>query len=144
MDYISTALNISPAEARALRDAAEKAGNRADDLGGVGSRGKSVTTQSGDTLVYQSNGKHVPGQHGYNTRAGTEPNNAADIFAQSTQVGDARYAQDANGNIHRFFNDGNGTWHWSGSTGDKSSPLKIDNKVKPKLKKLGMTGKALK
>ena len=108
-----------------------------------------VTTSSGENLVYKSNPKHTAGQQGYSPKAGTEPRNSADIFSQSKPTSDptVRYAQDSNGNIHRFFNDskdGTGAWHWSGSTGDKSAPLKLADDLKKELKQMGMNSKVLK
>ena len=105
-----------------------------------------TTTASGENLVYQSNKKHVPGQPGYNPRAGTEPNNSLEIFNQSirsTSSQTTRYAQDANGNIHRFYYDNAGTWHWSGSTADKTVPLELSDKLKKELKQMGMNSKVL-
>ena len=46
---------------------------------------------------------------------------------------------DEKGEVHQFTN--NGTWHWSGSTGDASVPIKksdIPNAVK---KQFGLPGK---
>ena len=126
----------------------------ADDAAGAGSKAKGsplpvpektpVTTNSGDTLYYKSSTKHTAGQSGYSYKAGTEPTNSLDLFSQSVQSKGKRYTQDTNGNIHRFSPTNDGTWHWSGSTGDKSAPLKLDNGVKPDLQKQGMTGKVLK
>ena len=116
----------------------DDAGKRTDDVAGVGSRASrgsslpvpertQVTTNSGETLYYQSHTKHTPGQHGYNPSAGTEPKNSLDLFGNSVTFGDnkTRYAVDSDGNVHRF-NGSNGTYHWNGSTGDKSSPLNIN------------------
>jgi hypothetical protein len=30
---------------------------------------------------------------------------------------------DSQGDVHQFTNTNDGTWHWSGSTGDQSAPL---------------------
>ncbi len=34
-----------------------------------------------------------------------------------------RYSVDSEKNVHRFSYSNNGTWHWSGSTGDQKNPL---------------------
>lgn len=77
-----------------------------------------VTAKNG--LQYQSNPKHTLGQPGNSPRAGIEPSNSLELFeqsVQSTKRPNQRYAYDIEtGFLHRFFNDGNGTWHWSGST----------------------------
>lgn len=60
------------------------------------------------------------------TRAGTLAGAAVGGSSASTQDPKVRLAIDENGNIHRFFNDakdGTGSYHWSGSTADKASPL---------------------
>ncbi|MFV0548798.1 MAG: hypothetical protein ACK5M5_08780 [Limnobaculum xujianqingii] len=49
-------------------------------------------------------------------------------------AGKKRYALDSNGNVHQFTNGNDGTWHWSGSTGDKSVPLD-KNKVPSSVRK---------
>lgn len=81
-------------------------------------------------LMYQSNPKHTPGQIGNRPNAGVEPKNSLELFSNS--IADSgnnnhRYAQDAEGNIHRFFRTNNDMFHWSGSSGDKTSALKKDN-----------------
>lgn len=80
-----------------------------------------TTAQNG--LNYQSNPKHTPGQPGYSFKAGTEPKDSMDLFGASVVSGKKRYAKDAEGNVHQFINTNDGTWHWSGSTGDKTAPL---------------------
>jgi filamentous hemagglutinin len=98
-------------------------------------------TKAGNGLVYQSNGKHTPGQVGYNRNAGTEPTNSIQLFGNSVENGKKRYALDEKGNVHQFTNTNDGSWHWSGSTGDASVPLKksdIPNAVK---KEFGLPGK---
>ncbi len=81
------------------------------------------STPAANGLNYQSNPKHTPGQQGYSFKAGTEPKNSMDLFGSSVVSGKKRYAKDAEGNVHQFTNTNDGTWHWSGSTGDKSAPL---------------------
>ena len=52
----------------------------------------------------------------------------------STTKPNQRYTYDeSTGTLHRFFNDGNGTWHWSGSTNQGSNSLKgtdVPNDIK--------------
>ncbi|MBP3195144.1 MAG: hypothetical protein J6M05_05710, partial [Cardiobacteriaceae bacterium] len=104
-----------------------------------------VTTKSGENLYYQSNQKHTPGQQGYSRKAGTEPKNSLELFENSVQIREkTRYTQDADGHIHQFKPQDNNTWHWAGSTGDKTVPLKLENDVKSDLRKQGMKGKILK
>lgn len=78
-------------------------------------------------MDYQSNPKHTPGQTGYRQNAGIEPKNSLDLFGESvasTKNVNQRYAYDELTNtLHRFFNDGNGTWHWSGSTNQGANSL---------------------
>jgi filamentous hemagglutinin len=76
-------------------------------------------------LPISSNSKHTPGAEGWNRGAGTEPRNSLDLFNSSVSGGDGKtqYASDAFGNIHRYFTDKNGVYHWAGSTGDKGNPL---------------------
>ncbi|MEB1549512.1 hemagglutinin repeat-containing protein [Xanthomonas campestris pv. campestris] len=100
-----------------------------------------VNTTAANQLTYRSNGKHTPGQPGYNYSAGTEPRNSLDLFGNSVISGKKRYAKDDQGNVHQFTNANDGSWHWAGSTGDKSSPLeksRIPNDVR---KSLGIPGK---
>ncbi|PRE42610.1 hypothetical protein, partial [Burkholderia dolosa] len=83
-----------------------------------------VTADNG--LEVKSNPKHTPGLDGNRSNAGTEPRNSLDLFNSSIPGGDGvRYAIDSKGNINRFFSDGNGVYHWSGATGDSSSPLNV-------------------
>lgn len=113
--------------------------------GNSGSKGSAMPvptpTKASNGLVYQSNGKHTPGQVGYNRNAGTEPANSIQLFGNSIDSGKKRYAMDEQGNVHQFTNTNDGSWHWSGSTGDASVPLKksdIPNTVK---KEFGLLGK---
>ncbi|WP_390623182.1 hemagglutinin repeat-containing protein [Ralstonia syzygii] len=81
-----------------------------------------VTADNG--LQVESNPKHTPGMSGNNPRAGTEPRNSLELFNSSVPGGEkTRYAVDSDGNINRFYDDGNGTYHWTGSTGDKRAPM---------------------
>ncbi|MGW8308671.1 MAG: two-partner secretion domain-containing protein [Achromobacter pulmonis] len=86
---------------------------------------ETVTASNG--LVYKSGPKHTPGQTASRPNAGLEPRNSLDLFANSVQGKKGqRFAKDAEGNIHRFFDSNDGTWHWSGSTGDKRNGLGKD------------------
>lgn len=123
------------------------AGAAAAAFGGISKAGKSsalptpTATTATNGLSYQSNPKHTPGQQGYSFNAGTEPKNSIDLFGSSIINGKKRYAIDAEGNVHQFTNTNDGTWHWSGSTGDKTVPIKksdIPNSVK---KEFGLPGK---
>ena len=84
-------------------------------------------TKASNGLDYQSNPKHTPGQPGNRNNAGIEPQNSLDLFGdsiQSTNKPNQRYTYDeSTGTLHRFFNDGNGTWHWSGSTNQGQNSL---------------------
>lgn len=75
---------------------------------------KEKTTAS-NGLEYQSNPKHTPGQPKNRLNAGIEPKNSLDLFSDSvpsTLKPNQRYTYDADTNtLHRFYNDGNGTWH---------------------------------
>jgi RHS repeat-associated protein len=58
-----------------------------------------------------SNPKHHP-----NSRS-PEPKNARELYEKSAlDSNGSRYAKDADGDIHRFSDTNNGTFHWSGST----------------------------
>ena len=136
----------SEAKQLAINSLAQVAGTSAAGIAGIG-KGKGsampipTPTKAANGLVYQSNGKHTPGQVGYNRNAGTEPTNSIRLFGNSVENGKKRYALDEKGNVHQFTNTNDGSWHWSGSTGDASVPLKksdIPNAVK---KEFGLPGK---
>ncbi|MBP2153425.1 hypothetical protein [Erwinia rhapontici] len=132
----------------AINSLAQVAGTSAAGIAaGIGKGGKGsslptpTTTSAANGLNYQSNPKHTPGQQGYSFNAGTEPKNSIDLFGTSVASGKKRYSIDSEGNVHQFTNTNDGTWHWSGSTGDKTVPLKksdIPNSVK---KEFGLPGK---
>lgn len=85
-------------------------------------------TTADNGLQVESNPKHTPGMPGNRPNAGTEPSNSLDLFNSSIPSGDkTRYAVDSNGNINRFYSDGNGVYHWTGSTGDARSPLDVSS-----------------
>lgn len=132
----------------AINSLAQVAGTSAAGIAaGIGKGGKGsslptpTTTLAANGLNYQSNPKHTPGQQGYSFNAGTEPKNSIELFGSSVASGKKRYSIDSEGNVHQFTNTNDGTWHWSGSTGDKTVPLKksdIPNSVK---KEFGLPGK---
>jgi filamentous hemagglutinin len=100
---------------------------------------EAITAPNG--LKYKSNPKHTPGQTGYNRGAGTEPSNSIDLFGNSVTSGKKRYALDNEGNVHQFTNTNDGSWHWSGSTGDKTVPIKKSDIPSDVKKQLGLPGK---
>ncbi|MFJ7500074.1 hemagglutinin repeat-containing protein [Serratia grimesii] len=137
----------SEAKQLAINSLAQVAGTSAAGIAAGVVKGKGsalpvpIATKASNGLVYQSNGKHTPGQAGYNRNAGTEPTNSIQLFGNSVENGKKRYALDGKGNVHQFTNTNDGSWHWSGSTGDASVPLKksdIPNAVK---KEFGLPGK---
>jgi filamentous hemagglutinin len=99
-------------------------------------------TKGDNGLQVESNPKHTPGMGGNRPNAGTEPKNSLDLFNSSVAGGDrVRYAIDSNGNINRFSTDGNGVYHWSGSTGDPSAPMNASNIPIEVRRSLGFKGK---
>ena|GEM_PF-1594993 len=102
------------------------------------------TVVAGNGLPYKSNTKHTPGAGGSRFNAGTEPSNSLEIFNKSIETNrpGVRLSVDKDGNVHRFFDDNNGTYHWSGSSADKNSPLTVADLQKAgfskELKKLGV------
>lgn len=85
-------------------------------------------TLANNGLKIESNAKHTLGTQGARPNAGVEPRNSLDLFEQfiATKDPKIRLAVDNDGNIHRFFNtskDGEGTFHWSGSSGDEKNAL---------------------
>ncbi|WP_081337604.1 hemagglutinin repeat-containing protein [Burkholderia pseudomultivorans] len=83
-------------------------------------------TTADNGLQVESNPKHTLGVQGNRPNAGTEPRNSLDLFNSSiSDGGKARYAIDSSGNINRFYSDGNGVFHWAGSTGDGRAPLDV-------------------
>lgn len=72
-------------------------------------------TKAPNGLDYQSNAKHTPGIEGNGPQAGIEPRNSLELFSKSV----------ASTNLHRFFYDGNGCWHWSGSTNQGANSLTL-------------------
>ncbi|WP_246189761.1 hypothetical protein [Pandoraea communis] len=92
-------------------------------------------------LQVESNPKYTPGMGGNRPNAGVEPKNSPDLFNSSVSGGDGvRYAIDESGNINRFSSNGNGVYHWSGSTGDASASLNV-SKIPIEIKRsLGFKG----
>ena len=105
--------------------------------GGTGPIPVQSKTTASNGLEYKSNPKHTPGQPGYRSNAGIEPHNSLDMFNESipsTTKPNQRYAYDKNTKtLHRFYNDGNGEWHWSGSTNQGANSLRgneVPNDIK--------------
>ncbi|WP_434634720.1 hemagglutinin repeat-containing protein [Chromobacterium sp. CV08] len=114
------------------------------NVGKQGSRRLPVpeATVAENGLAYKSNEKHTPGAGGGGAGGaprGIEPRNSLDLFDKSVGIPgtEARYTMDESGGVHRFFDDNAGTYHWSGSTGDARAPLKIPERDKAQLRKLG-------
>ncbi|MGX5881381.1 hemagglutinin repeat-containing protein, partial [Burkholderia gladioli] len=99
-------------------------------------------TTADNGLQVESNPKHTPGMRGNRANAGTEPKDSLDLFNSSiSDGGSARYAMDSSGNINRFYSDGNGVFHWTGSTGDGRSPIDVST-IPIKIKRaLGFKGR---
>lgn len=76
-------------------------------------------TKASNGLTYKSNTKHTPGGGSNRLNAGVEPKNSLELFGNTYQSGNKRYAVDSQGNIHQFTYEGVGsnTWHWAGRTG---------------------------
>lgn len=94
-------------------------------------------TVASNGLTYKSNPKHTLGQPGNRPDAGIEPRNSLELFGKSvpsTQKMGHRYTFDKSTNtLHRFFSDGHGVWHWSGSTNQGANSLKgseVPNDIK--------------
>ncbi|WP_414448931.1 hemagglutinin repeat-containing protein [Burkholderia sp. 22PA0099] len=101
---------------------------------------EAVTADNG--LQVESNPKHTPGMPGNRPNAGTEPGNSLDLFNTSISGGEkTRYAIDSNGNINRYYSDGNGVYHWTGSTGDTRSPVDVSTIPITVKRSLGFKGK---
>ena len=97
------------------------------DLFGLRCPPVSNKTTASNGLNYQSNPKYTPGNTGYRNNAGIEPRNSLDLFEDSvpsTSKPNQRYTHEKpTDTLHRFFNDGNDTWHWSGSTNQGANSL---------------------
>jgi filamentous hemagglutinin len=85
---------------------------------------ETVTADNG--LQVESNPKHTPGMPGNRPNASTEPSDSLPLFNSSIQGGEkTRFAIDSDGNINRYYSDGNGVYHWTGSTGDSRAPIDV-------------------
>ncbi|MCR4996277.1 MAG: hypothetical protein K6A61_03140 [Butyrivibrio sp.] len=106
-------------------------GNLSDENGSSSQLpvGKKVTASNG--LEYESNSKHTPGAQGNRRNAGTEPRNSLKLFEESVPAKNdpnVRFTYDEDTDtLHRFYNDGNGTWHWSGSTNQGPNSIRGDD-----------------
>nr|WP_329606566.1 hemagglutinin repeat-containing protein [Paraburkholderia polaris] len=101
---------------------------------------ETVTADNG--LQVESNPKHTPGMPGNRPNAGTEPNDSLSLFNSSIQGGEkTRFAIDSDGNINRFYSDGNGAYHWTGSTGDSRAPIDVSTIPISVKRTLGFKGK---
>jgi filamentous hemagglutinin len=103
-----------------------------------GAMPENVTVQAKNGLPYRSNTKHTPGAPGGSgasgKAAGIEPENSLELFNQSVQIGDKRFAVSSDGNIHQFTDSNSADgWHWAGGTSDVRAPLPLNNKVKANL-----------
>ncbi|MEZ3422378.1 MAG: hypothetical protein K1W39_01540 [Lachnospiraceae bacterium] len=102
-------------------------------------------TKAKNGLFYKSNPKHTPGQSGNRHNAGVEPRNSLELFENSVSSADkpdARFTYDKETKtLHRFFNDGIDSWHWSGSTNQGSNSLKRQNVPKDIQKKFNLKKK---
>lgn len=126
-------------------------GSRIDESGGWS------TTTPGDPVsglgnVYNTdkpalvtNPKHVPGGEGFRPNAGIQPPDYAEAYQGAVKVDGAWWGVSADGkSIYRYFESGDGTVHWAGSTGDERNPL--TQKVVPSevLKTFGFKAKGSK
>ncbi|ODC03037.1 hypothetical protein BFW38_05225 [Terasakiispira papahanaumokuakeensis] len=91
---------------------------------------------------YENPGHHDPsgkGPNNYNSSKSVLPENHEQLWNQSKLAGDGnRWTKVGTGKkavYHRFQNDGNGNWHWNGSTAGKTStgkPRQIELRHVPK------------
>jgi uncharacterized protein RhaS with RHS repeats len=90
---------------------------------------------------YENPGHHDPsgkGPNRYNSTKAILPKNHKKLFKNSKKVGKNRWTKEGKGKkavYHRFSSDGNGKYHWSGSTNGKNHkgvPRKIKDKDVPK------------
>ncbi|WP_319802380.1 VENN motif pre-toxin domain-containing protein [Candidatus Symbiopectobacterium sp. NZEC151] len=145
-DYVKVALNGKEA-VKALGLGSAVGGKSLAALGVIGKGGKGSSlpvaekTTASNGIDYKSNPKHTPGQMGYNRDAGTKPANSIELFGNSIGSGKKRYSLDSEGNVHQFTNTNDGSWHWSGSTGDKSVAIPKSDIPSDIKKQLGLPGK---
>uniref|UniRef100_UPI0005671966 hypothetical protein n=1 Tax=Streptomyces sp. NRRL S-325 TaxID=1463899 RepID=UPI0005671966 len=72
--------------------------------------------------VYENPGHHDPtgGPNPYVPKKAVLPGDAGEQFGKSVLVDGTRWTKVGSGKsaeYYRYFDDGNGKWHWSGSTG---------------------------
>ena len=108
-----------------------------DDL--VASTKPSTKNMIYKTDYYEDPGHHNPkgGVNKYDQTKSVLPTNHIDLFKSSREYRGARYAKDANNNIHQFQDTpGDGTgYHWAGSDNGKTLsgkivPLNIPSEVR--------------
>jgi RHS repeat-associated protein len=85
-------------------------------------------------VYYENPGHHDPkgGAQPYNPKKSVLPDNHVELFNKSVPYNGARYAMDANGNIHQFQDSVGGTYHWAGQEGGKTLKGKNVPLVVPK------------
>jgi RHS repeat-associated protein len=84
---------------------------------------ESVLVHNSD-CVYENPGHHDPTSPNYNSTKSMLPDNAEELFSRSVDVNGTKWAKEGTGKkaiYHRFSSDGNGNWHWSGSTAGVTS-----------------------
>jgi RHS repeat-associated protein len=75
--------------------------------------------------VYENPGHHDPKSPNFNKSKSVLPSNHEDLYGKSVMAKDGnKWSVEGSGKkkvYHRFQNDGNGNWHWNGSTNSKKS-----------------------
>jgi len=106
-----------------------------DKISSIRERIKSIQMKANSRLKkadddvdnYENPGHHDPSGYGpnnYNRNKAVLPKNHRQLFKDSKQVGKNRWTKEGFGKkavYHRFSSDGNGKYHWSGSTNGKTS-----------------------
>ncbi|WP_324711153.1 hypothetical protein [Pseudomonas citronellolis] len=111
----------------------------AESMPGLGN----VYNEEKPTLV--TNPKHVPGGDGFRPSAGVQPSDYADAYKSAVKIGNAWWGVSTDGqSIYRYFESGDGTVHWAGSTGDSRNPLKQKDVHPQVLKVFGFKAKGSK
>jgi hypothetical protein len=88
------------------------------------SRTNSIKDKGGNYLIYENPGHHDPngGRLPYNKTKSVLPQNHENLWLQSKadpKNSNIRWTKEGQGKkatYHRFQSDGNGTWHWNGSS----------------------------
>ena len=128
VNNLKSGVEILQSNSRSKRE--EKKKNNKKEASKNGPLPVKEPVKASNGLYYQSNAKHTLGQMGNKLSAGIEPSNSLELFENSIESPvrpDVRFAYDElTGTLHRFFNDGNGVWHWSGSTNQGSNSLTGD------------------